>query len=199
MNMKFPLHSPQAFFTERRGAQRGAAEPRQQVLGLELSYPLQLRPNAERARRVKAALPPEIAAHLASLEVFDARGIMLITDFGIYRYMFLEGAPLTLDEMAAGSAEHLVCLNGVRNPNCAIRTLTVSGLEARRISFSADRWRQKFGVEQLGIFDPETRTLWNVQFTYAKRPPMRALTPFALFRSRRLARKILASIRLSAQ
>ena len=199
MNMKFPLHSPQAFFTERRGAQGGAAEPAQQVLGLDLSYPLQLRPNAERARRVRAALPPEIDAHLASLEVCDARGIVLITDFGVYRYVFLEGAPLTLDEMAAGSAEHLVCLDGVRNPDCVIRTLTVSGLDARRISFFADRWRQKFGVEQLGIFDPATRTLWNVQFTYAKRPPMRALTAFALFRTRRLAKRILASIRLATR
>lgn len=197
MNMKFPLANPQAFFSERRGAHGGAAGPAQQVLGLDVRYPLQLRPNAERARRVKAALPPEIAPHLASLEVFDARGLLLITDFGVYRYVFLEGAPLTLDEMAAGSAEHLVCLDGVRNPDYAIRTLTVSDLDARRISFSADRWRQKFGVEQLGIFDPATRTLWNLQVTYAKRPPIHPLTAFSLFRTRRLARKILASIRLA--
>lgn len=199
MNTKFSLHSPQAFFTERRGTHGGAAEPAQQVIGLELSYPLQLRPNSERARRVRAALPPEIATHLASLDVFDARGIQLITDFGVYRYVFLEGAPLTLDEMATGSAEHLVCLDGVRNPECIIGTLTVSDMDARRISFSADRWRQKFGVEQLGIFDPATRTLWNVQATYAKRPPMHALTAFALFRTRRLARRILASVRLTTR
>jgi hypothetical protein len=197
--MKFPYHDPTAFFFEKRDANGAASHPAQQVLGLQVAYPLQLRANAERARRVGAALPAEIAPHLDSLEVFDARGIVLITDFSVYRYVFREGAPLTLDEMAEGSAEHLVCLEGVRNPKCVVRTLAVSNLDARQISFSADRWNQKFGVEQLGILEPGTRTLWAVQATYKKSPPLRMLTAFALFRTRRRARRILGSIRLATR
>lgn len=199
--MKLLYYNPPALFFERRVAQLAFSQPPQlpqQVLGLQVAYPLRFRANTERARMVWATLLPEIASQLASLDVFDARGYGLITGIGVYRYLFRQGAPLTLDGVAEGSAEHLVCLDGVRNPKHAIRTLAVSGLDARWISFSADRWNGKVGVEELGIFDPGTQSLWTAQATYAKRPPLHPLSALALYRARASARKILGSIRIPA-
>lgn len=166
----------------------------QPALGLRLIYPLRLRANAERACQVRTCLPPEIASQLTSLDVVDAKGVNLITDVGVYRYQFHHDAPLSLNEIAEGSAEHLRCLNGVRKTRCTVRTLAVSGLDARWISFSADRWDERIGVEELGIFDPGTETFWTVKATYKQRPPMHLMSEWALYRARVSARKILASI-----
>ncbi|HUF22145.1 MAG TPA: hypothetical protein VMP00_15505 [Burkholderiales bacterium] len=196
--MRILPYSPSAEFSEKRLTNSAAPEPTQKALGLLVSYPLQLRPNIERARTVRTRLPAEIAAHLASLNVYDARGIGFVTDFSVYRYVFHPGASLNLDEIVEGSAKHLVNLDGVRNPRCAIRTLTVSGLDARRIGFSAERWEQRFGVEELGIFYPAGRTLWTVQATYAEKPRVHRLAAFALFMTRRHVSSILGSIRVAA-
>lgn len=174
------------------------SQPTQLVLGLRLLYPLRLRANAQRASRARACLPPEIASKLSSLDVMDARGVNLITDIGVYRYQFHQDAPLTLNEIAEGSAEHLRCLDGVRDARCTIRTLAVSGLDARLISFSAHRWQERIGVEELGIFDPGTETFWTVQATYKQRPPMHLMSAWSLYRARASARRILASICLDA-
>jgi hypothetical protein len=198
MNMRLHSHGPSSGFFEKRLTNSAAADPSQNALGLAVTYPLQLRLNTERARIVRTRLPAEIAAHLASLNVCDARGTGLVTDFSVYRYVFHPGAALNLDEIVEGSAKHLLDLDGARNPRCVIRTLTVSDLNARRISFSAERWEQRFGVEELGILDPAGRTLWTVQATYAERPPVHALAAFALFRTRRRIRSILGSIRVVA-
>jgi hypothetical protein len=123
----------------------------------------------------------------------------LLTDIAVYRFRFQQGTPLTVNEIAEGSAEHLRCLDGGRNTRGTIRTLAVSGLDARWISFSADRWKEKLGVEELCIFEPVTETFWTVQATYKQRPPMHLLSAWALYRARASARKILASICLAAQ
>ena len=196
MNMRFLPNSSSSGFFEKRLTSSAAPEPTQKALGLLVTYPLQLRLNTERARVVQTRLPTEIATHLASLNVCDARGTGLVTDFSVYRYVFHPGASLNLDEIVEGSAKHLLDLEGARNPRCVIRTLTVSDLDARRISFSAERWEQRFGVEEIGILDPAGRTLWTVQATYAERPPVQGLAAFALFRTRRRIRSVLGSIRV---
>jgi hypothetical protein len=197
--MKFRNDSPTDVVFDRRAPPLALTQPAQRVLGLEIVYPFGLRENTERARLVRAHVRPEIATHLASLEVFDARGSGLITDVGIYRYTFGLGAPLTLDAIAQGSAEHLVRLKGVRDPRHFIRALLVSELDARWVSFCADRWDGKVGVEALDILDFTTQTLWTVRIAYAKRPPLYPLIAnFALYRARAGTRRILASISVPA-
>jgi len=184
---------------ETRVEQEAVSQLSQPVLGLRLLYPLRLRVNVQRATRARTCLPPKIASQLTSLEVLDARGVNPITDVAVYRYQFQQGTPLTLTEIAEGSAEHLRCLDGVRKTRCTIRTLAVSDVDARWISFSADRWHERLGVEELGIFDPATETFWTVQVTYKQRPPMHLMSAWGLYRARASARKILASICLAAQ
>lgn len=197
--MRFRNYSPTDVVHDRRAPPLALAQPVQLVLGLQIVYPFCLRENTERARLVKAHVKPEIASHLEALEVFDARGTGLITDVGIYRYSFRQGAPLTLDAIAQGSAEHLVRLKGVRNPRHFIRALLVSELDARWVSFCADRWDGKVGVEALDILDYTTQSLWTVRIAYAKRPPLYPLIAnFALHRARASARRILASISVPA-
>jgi len=195
--MKFEYGAAHVLF-ERRVVELALAQHVQCVLGLHIAYPFVFKANTQRAHAVRAALLPDIASQLASLDVFDARGNDPITDIGVYRYRFAQDAALSLDEIAQGSAEHLVCLDGVCNPRLTIRALTVSGLDARRISFSAQRWNGKIGVEQLEMLEPGTQSVWSVQIAYAKGMPMHALAAFALVRARSNARKILASIRMSA-
>jgi hypothetical protein len=196
--MKFQEYGAAHVLFERRVVEVALAQQLQCVLGLHIVYPFLFKANTQRARAVRATLLPDIASQLASLDVFDARGNDPITDVGVYRYRFGQDAALSLDQIAQGSAEHLICLDGVCNPRHAIRALTVSGLDARRISFSARRWNGKVGVEQLEMLEPGTQSLWAVRIAYAKGLPMHPLAAFALVRARSNARKILASIRLSA-
>jgi hypothetical protein len=192
--MRFRNYASTDVAFDRRAPPLALAQPVQLVLGLQIVYPFCLRENTERARLVRAHVKPEIASHLAALEVFDARGTGLITDVGIYRYSFSQGAPLTLDAIAQGSAEHLVRLKGVRDPRHFIRALLVSELDARWVSFCADRWDGKVGVEALDILDYTTQSLWTVRVAYAKRPPLYPLIAnFAVHRARASARKILTS------
>ena len=195
--MKIQEYGTAHVLFERRAVQVASAQNVQCVLGLHIAYPFLFKANPQRARAVRASLLPDIASQLASLDVFDARGNDPITDVGVYRYRFSKDAALSLDEIAQGSAEHLVCLDGVCNPWHAIRAVTVSGLDARRISFSARRWNGKVGVEQLEMLEPGTQSLWAVRIAYSKGLPMHPWAAIALYRARSNASKILASIRVS--
>lgn len=181
-----------------RLAQLATPQTPQQVIGLQIAYPYRFRANPEGASAIRATLSPDIEARLVSLDVYDAIGCGLITDLGLSRYIFRKGLPLTLAGVAEGSAQHLVSLKGVSNPRHAIRSVGVSGLEARWISFSAQRWDRKVGVEELAILDPKTQSLWTAQATFAKPLPMHALAALTLYLACANARRILGSIRVAS-
>jgi len=193
--VKLRNDTPADISRDRRAPQLALEDPEQRVLGLRIVYAFALRENTERARLVRTRVNPEIAAHLAALEVSDARGSGLITDVAIYRYSFRQGAPLTLDAIAQGSVEHLLRLNGMHNARHFVRALLVSERDARWVSFCADRWNDKVGVEALEILDHATRSLWTVRIAYAKRPPVYpVLAAISLHRARAQARRILTSV-----
>ena len=169
------------------------AAPVQRVGALQLQYSHPFRLNPDRARAIMAGQDRVLANQYQSVEVFDAPGDGNLRDIGVTRLIFGQGVRYDLDGAARGTVSSLERLSGATNPRSTIRPAKVSGLDARRISFSMDRMGGKVGCEGLVILDRRANTAWIVQTVFGKEKPLLPFTSLNIEDQRAAATTILDS------
>ena len=73
----------------------------------------------------------------------------------------------------------------------AVSKVSISGLDARQMSFEKDLSGWRFGGELLVVSDPHSNTIWQIQVLFARRPLSASLDE-----DRKLASTALASVRV---
>jgi hypothetical protein len=102
-------------------------------------------------------------------------------DISVSLVEFMDGLDLSLQGAADGSANSISALKGVSNPKYQTTDLTISGLPAKRLSYSATRFEKELCVE--GLYLIKGQQMWTVNANF----------PGSSKESRPLAEAILSS------
>jgi hypothetical protein len=141
----------------------GQANAQQIVEGTQIDYPTQFLFNTNKSEQYMAALPAGAQTLIKSFYAYDASGESGIHEATLLKTTYVAGFIPSLDGAAQGAATSLSQLEGVKNVRITSQPLQISGLTARRVSVTADRWNGQIGIEALVAYEPKTNSTTQIQ------------------------------------
>lgn len=149
----------------------GSGRAAQLVSGLKIEYARPFVFNEHRSRTWLENLPREKRTFVSEYRVYEAPSPFAIGELRIVKAIETDFDSTTLDRAAYEAAESLSRLRGMTNPTSQVTSMRISGRDARRLSYEADRFDGRIGAEHLIIYDRKNRTKYMVQtvFGIAKR------------------------------
>lgn len=135
----------------------------QNVDGVFIDYLKPFSLDVSRTQQTISSLPNEAKQLVTNFAAYGAPGYNGIHEASIIKTVYIPGFIPNLDASSQGIASNLGKLDGVKNVRISSKTTYVSGLEARRVSITADRWNGMFGVEALLVYDSKSSTFTMIQ------------------------------------
>ena len=164
----------------------------QNVGGISINYSQAFASDPVTANQWVSQYSEAIRQALVSLDIYMAPPINGLEEVRLVKTQYkLEVSP-SIDGAALGLSKSITTLQGVKNFHDEVVPLSVSGLEARRISIEADRWGGKLGGEFLIIYDRKLNIMWQVQLLFTQNK----YSPVSFDKERQYTRKLLSSVRV---
>ena len=146
------------------------------IAGLGFEYPYSFQANLARTQQVISNTPENIKAIIRSFEFFEATPTNGLTEISLIKAVYVMEIQPNIDSATNESVQNIARLDGIENFKQSSKSLTVSGHEARQVSFEANRYGGKLGGEFLIILDRRTNTAWQLQLLFGKK---KGINPFA--------------------
>lgn len=152
------------------------AKAQQDVAGIRITHPHKFQAHPDQAAQLLARLPEEVQKLTKSMEIYTAKPVTDLGQVWITKMQQTFGAPFDIDESARQTVQSVLALPGMKSATHKITSVSVSGLDARRVTLEADRYGGRFGAEAIIIYHKRRYTLWQVQILFGKE---RQMNPFA--------------------
>lgn len=169
----------------------------QDVGGMNIDYEPMFQARVDKAQAWQAKMSNEMKALIQTFEVFEAPPAGGMNEVRLLKIRYVGKVVGNIDQSAFESIENIVRLPGIKRPTKTITRLTVSNLDARRISFESDRYDGKLGAELLIIVNRTTNTAYQFQFIFSKKAGLNPFGSLSLADERTFANNIINTVRLA--
>lgn len=170
----------------------------QDVAGMSIEYGPIFQAKVEKAETWRAKMPENLKTVVLSFEVFEAPSIDGLGEARVIKTRFSPKAFGNLDAAASESIQNIVRLPGIKNPTKTITKVTVSGFQARRISFESERYDGKLGAEFLIVYNERTSTAYHLQLIFSKKPTLNPFGTLSLADEHTRASNIVDTVRITS-
>ncbi len=152
-----------------------AALSGQNIAGLRMEYPNSFQASAAKAQQWLSNAPANAKKLTRSFELFEAQPTNELGEISVAKIRYVREIQPNIDGATSESMQYIARLDGIQKFKQSIKSLNVSGHEARQASFEAERYGGKLGGEFLIILDRRTNTLWQIQLLFGRK---RGINPF---------------------
>ena len=168
----------------------------QSVGGMKIDYQPAFLENVAKAQSWHSKMGPEMQAMLRQVQIFEAPGIAGMSEVRLIKFHYKSPIRGSIDEAASESVANIVRLPGIKKPTHSIVSITVSGNEARRVTFESGRNEGIIGAEFLVVQDKTSQSFYQLQMIFAKKTGGNPLTSLDLKDERTFAQRTLDSVQI---